>query len=305
MLPSTLLRRTLALNLHLLPLTRAASTMAPNYALDRSIFNADLYARMRSFWFQDISPNATGATNFETTKRWFGVGISQEQKDAFDRDCYTSFGRAIEALVPENVRLPEFKGYEQEVEQAGEIAGPLLEEVKGAQAQSGKDGAETLLSLILLLDQMPRNIYRTKETLPLVYTHFDRLAYALLRSSMSLQPSPVAYEDFRHRPVFKSWLMMPLMHTESLEAHKLWDEYERDCEKAIEERGDEQAKGYLEQGHKAAEKHADILKQFGRYPHRNECLGRKSTPEELEWLKTGDTFGVKQGSRDMSGKDEL
>jgi len=118
---------------------------------------------------------------------------------------------------------------------------------------------------------------------------------------MELQPSLVAYEDFRHRPVFKSWLMMPLMHTESLEAHKLWDEYERDCGQV----GDEQAKAYLAQGHSAAEKHSDILKKFGRYPHRNECLGRESTPEEVEWFKTGDTFGVKQGGGDESEKDEL
>jgi uncharacterized protein (DUF924 family) len=36
--------------------------------------------------------------------------------------------------------------------------------------------------------------------------------------------------------------------------------------------------------------HHDIIARFGRFPHRNEVLGRKSTPEELEFLKTFDSF---------------
>ena len=40
-----------------------------------------------------------------------------------------------------------------------------------------------------------------------------------------------------------------------------------------------------------AKKHADVIGQFGRYPHRNEVLGRKNTPEEIEYLKTADRWG--------------
>jgi len=42
---------------------------------------------------------------------------------------------------------------------------------------------------------------------------------------------------------------------------------------------------------KYAKKHFDIIEKFGRYPHRNDVLGRESTPEELEYLKNAETFG--------------
>ena len=44
--------------------------------------------------------------------------------------------------------------------------------------------------------------------------------------------------------------------------------------------------------HIYALKHEAIIKQFGRFPHRNEVLGRISTPEENEYLKTAERFGM-------------
>ena len=40
-----------------------------------------------------------------------------------------------------------------------------------------------------------------------------------------------------------------------------------------------------------AKKHRDIIENFGRYPHRNEVLGRESTPEEIEYLRDAERFG--------------
>jgi uncharacterized protein (DUF924 family) len=40
-----------------------------------------------------------------------------------------------------------------------------------------------------------------------------------------------------------------------------------------------------------AQKHADIVQRFGRFPHRNAVLERPSTPEEVAWLTTGERFG--------------
>ena len=37
--------------------------------------------------------------------------------------------------------------------------------------------------------------------------------------------------------------------------------------------------------------HKEIIDRFGRYPYRNEVLGRRSTPEEIEWLSNGKRFG--------------
>ena len=40
-----------------------------------------------------------------------------------------------------------------------------------------------------------------------------------------------------------------------------------------------------------ASKHHNILKELGRYPHRNEVLGRENTPEEQKYLKNCERFG--------------
>jgi uncharacterized protein (DUF924 family) len=62
---------------------------------------------------------------------------------------------------------------------------------------------------------------------------------------------------------------MPLMHSEDLA------DQER-CVEIFKEHGENL---------KYAEAHRDIVKRFGRFPHRNEVLGRQSTPEEIEFLK--------------------
>jgi hypothetical protein len=52
---------------------------------------------------------------------------------------------------------------------------------------------------------------------------------------------------------------------------------------------------YLEYARSSWDTHADTIKKFGRYPHRNACLGRESSQEEKEWLSTGETLVVSQG----------
>ena len=64
---------------------------------------------------------------------------------------------------------------------------------------------------------------------------------------------------------------MPFMHSESLQIHEVGLVL-------FAEMGNE---GTLEY----EKKHKAIIERFGRYPHRNELLGRESTPEELEFLQ--------------------
>lgn len=61
------------------------------------------------------------------------------------------------------------------------------------------------------------------------------------------------------------------MHSESKEIHK-------EAVKLYSEKG-------LEYNYDFELRHKEIIDKFGRYPHRNEILGRKSTPEEIEFLK--------------------
>lgn len=238
-------------------------------------------------------------------KKWYGVGMSLEEKKAFDDECRDNFGHALEALAPDKLALPAFESHEKDIETATTTAGSLLSGVQEAQSADEKKGADTLLSLVLLLDQMPRNIYRDPAGLRLVYNHYDRLSVALLYSSMKLSPNPVEYDGYRLRPLIKSWYLMPLVHVEHMPSHDLFAQITGRTRKDVQAAGDEEALQYVDASLKAEEGHLEPLRKFGRYPHRNEALGRKSTEEEEDWLKTGDSFGVKQGQQKDIEKSEL
>jgi uncharacterized protein (DUF924 family) len=78
-------------------------------------------------------------------------------------------------------------------------------------------------------------------------------------------------------PIHRAFLYMPYMHSESRVIHNL-------AIRLFSEPG-------MENNLDFESKHKIIIDQFGRYPHRNEMLGRVSTQEEIEFLKTeGSSF---------------
>lgn len=117
------------------------------------------------------------------------------------------------------------------------------------------------LAEIIVLDQFSRNMFRdTKEAFA-----YDNLALILAQEAL-LQ------EDFNQLSIEeKAFIYMPFMHSESVVIH----------EKAVELFSEPGLENNLDFEHR----HFDIIKKFGRYPHRNEILGRVSTPEELQFLK--------------------
>jgi uncharacterized protein (DUF924 family) len=299
MRPLPSIRKSFAVSLCLSRAFASATKQQPpsTFALDKGIFNETLYSRIRTFWFADL-PHGFTSANPIALKRWWGLNASNTEKQQFDASCSEEFLPAIEALGPGNLQLPAFESHQAERESASVIASPLLAEVQAANDRSTQQAADTLLSLVILLDQLPRNIFRSQSTLPLVYNHYDRLAQALVRSSMSLTPNPVAFPPYMKRPAIESWILMPLLHSEDLSSHDLWDSLAKDMDAMVP--GDDQgAKMYVDQGWKAWEMHVDPIRKFGRYPHRNACLERESSAEEKDWLSKGETFGVSQG------KDEL
>jgi len=68
----------------------------------------------------------------------------------------------------------------------------------------------------------------------------------------------------------RSFLYMPFMHSESLAIHKI-------ATTLFEENG-------IESNYHYEIRHKEIIQRFGRYPHRNKILGRKSTEEEIQFL---------------------
>ena len=117
------------------------------------------------------------------------------------------------------------------------------------------------LAEIIILDQFPRNMFR--DTAEAFAT--DKLAVILAQDAVANQI------DNGLNPQQKSFLYMPLMHSESALIH----------ETAIELF----SQPGLESNLDFEKKHKAIIDRFGRYPHRNSVLGRKSTDEELTFLK--------------------
>ena len=117
---------------------------------------------------------------------------------------------------------------------------------------------------ILVIDQFSRNIYRDD---PRAFI-YDPMALALAQE---------AIRGDHHRnfaPKFKQFLYMPYMHSESNMIHN-------SAMLLFSEPG-------LEESFDFELKHKSIIERFGRYPYRNEILGRTSTPAELEFLKQKD-----------------
>src|SRR5262249_8593332 len=122
---------------------------------------------------------------------------------------------------------------------------------------------EGTLALLVLLDQFPRNLFRG-----------DARAYATDAKARAIAERAIARGIDRPFPLpQRRFLHLPLMHSENLA------DQER-CIALCREAGDEEAV-------KHAEIHADVIRRFGRFPHRNRALGRETTDEERAFLDAG------------------
>ncbi|MGI9202885.1 MAG: DUF924 family protein [Woeseiaceae bacterium] len=134
------------------------------------------------------------------------------------------------------------------------------------------------LALIILLDQFRRNIYRNKAE-----------AFSMDKAALKLcVEGAMEKKDKGLTPIQRVFFYMPLQHAESRKVQ------EKSCKIYDRLAGAVSAtyKETFETIAQFAELHADIVKRFGRFPHRNTVLKRKNSPEEDEYL-SGDapTFG--------------
>jgi uncharacterized protein (DUF924 family) len=151
--------------------------------------------------------------------------------------------------------------------------GALLERAAAGELSAWGDGPRGRLSLILLLDQFPRNMFRGTARA------FEYDEQALTLALTGMQSGADGALDFAERLFF----YMPLEHAENRDAQdesvaafrRLLAEVPRDLHAAFASTLD------------FAERHRSIIERFGRFPHRNALLGRANTPEEVEWLKEG------------------
>ncbi len=123
------------------------------------------------------------------------------------------------------------------------------------------------LAEIIVLDQFSRNIYRHH---PDAFRQ-DPAALCLAQEAVSVSA------DSSLTPTQKAFLYMPFMHSESAAVHDV-------AMQLFSIPGLEKELAFEKQ-------HRDIILRFGRYPHRNDILGRNSSDEELEFLaQPGSSF---------------
>ena len=129
------------------------------------------------------------------------------------------------------------------------------------------------VAFIIVVDQFPRNIYRDTSGA------FSRDALAL---RACLEGIENGFDQGLH-PMHRVFFYLPLMHSESPEIQCLSIEKYSALEN--EYAPHPEIRETLACSTDFAGRHFDIIKRFGRYPHRNTALGRETTPEETKFLK--------------------
>lgn len=151
--------------------------------------------------------------------------------------------------------------------QLAERFGQDLAQAAQGQLDHWLDDAQGALALVILLDQMPRNVFRGKYQA----FAFDSKALAVAEGAL-LRGHARGLPPIRRR-----FLYLPFEHSESLADQKY-------CVSLFEADGDDP------EGLEYARQHLAVIARFGRFPHRNAALEREDTPEEAEYLAQGGGF---------------
>lgn len=172
------------------------------------------------------------------------------------------FGGASERGKPHTRWFEKSAAFDREVR---ERFLALYEHAAAGRMSCLKENGLDCLALIIVLDQFPRNMFRGTPS-------------AFATDALALEAAGHAVDrgfDRKMHPVERMFAYLPFEHSELLA------DQERACEltqalDAFEETKD---------AYRYAVLHREIIRRFGRFPHRNGVLGRASTPEETEFLK--------------------
>lgn len=126
-------------------------------------------------------------------------------------------------------------------------------------------------ALIILLDQFSRNMFRSTAKAFSQDARALKLAQELIASGA----------DKNLTLLERVFCYLPLEHSESLAVQ----EKSLECFRQLLEDSTPGLEEYLSETLLYAKRHHEIIERFGRFPHRNEALGRTSTPEEIAFLK--------------------
>lgn len=142
--------------------------------------------------------------------------------------------------------------------------GAVLDQASAGELRAWRETGPGALALILVCDQFPRNIHRGSVR---AYA-WDALALDTARHAV------LCGYDRDLKPVERWFVYLPFEHSESLDDQ---DESVRLFEQLRDDPDSASAIDY-------AYRHRDVIRRFGRFPHRNATLGRQSSAVELEYL---------------------
>jgi uncharacterized protein (DUF924 family) len=147
----------------------------------------------------------------------------------------------------------------------------LLEEAERGELDAWAGSARSRLALIIVLDQFSRSIHRGSTR---TYAN-DPKALALAREGIEIGQAAALQSPWE-----QIFFGLPLGHSEDLASQELGVKL---MEQLVLEAWLE-LRAMLEFSAEQARGHRDVIARFGHHPHRNEALGRTSTPEELDYL---------------------
>lgn len=172
----------------------------------------------------------------------------------------------IEYWYSDNVKSHWFNSTEaldQEIKDNYEV---IWKEAIRGEYKDWNESAQGCLALAIIFDQFPLNMFRG-----------DVKSFST--EGMAIKVAKNAIEKGFDKSLEKEqvvFLYMPLMHSENIEDQNL-------SVSLFEKAG-------LVENSRFAKHHRDIILKFGRFPHRNEILKRKSSEEELEYLDSDEAF---------------
>ncbi|NEO97385.1 MAG: DUF924 domain-containing protein [Symploca sp. SIO2E9] len=135
----------------------------------------------------------------------------------------------------------------------------------GGELEQWKATPHGCLALILLLDQFPRNMFRNQ---PQAFAS-DSIALCVAKYAVAQN------FDKELLPIQRWFIYLPFEHSENLK-----DQY-RCVELFLTLKDDPNSASTIDYAYR----HLEVIERFGRFPHRNQILGRENTPEEVEFLK--------------------
>jgi uncharacterized protein (DUF924 family) len=130
---------------------------------------------------------------------------------------------------------------------------------------------EQSVALVVLFDQFPRNLFRTTG---------EAFAYDDIARNLAERLTADGWERFTAAERF--FLALPWVHHEDMAAQDFAVMLSSEIAVKAPDELKALCRGDLDQ----ATRHRDVIRRFGRFPHRNAMLGRESTPEEIEFMAT-------------------